>query len=617
VVDWKGENGGQYTQMVDDLKTYIKANFKKREKDMVFALNANVWVLDVNKKGEEYWRDIDWYMSKWNSFDKIDFSKAWMDSVHEASIKRFFVYVKASDEWIAKNKKAGADEHNDCVFNAILQAHNYDKKKLPKEIDRAWKLKKYFGYERNDKVDIMDIIPKLEESLKCTIEVYGDITHTPAQKKAKNIKLKLKNEHVTLMNNDGKTPTLRYDEVKKQNIYSYYDDLNSNECTIYRNGKTEVIMYEELTKLKADYKYIAIKVKDIDELESTVEEYIEKADYFKKFTKGYINYYKSQYVGFLAYEQWRRFTKAYSTPPELTNLEHIALSEANVGGIHYAEAGTFKDCTDYDMNIMYMHYMMQNTLTLPTGQGNEIYMTTNELNELPFIPYGLYYCQITGKSKFITDSMKSGFRWHTHCILTIAKKENMTITLKEGQEVNVIAYELKDRVRSKAIFEEYGNWAINLRNEVDTEYQKDAKLFTSCLWGFLSRKSSKVKRYHPDESIDIDGMDIEHLRPLKSGGFVIKYNKRVKKLKTPYGRFGCFITSFCRLQLYNILEKSKINLDNIKVINTDGFVLQHQKLPNNIMGTEHGQFKIAKDKGTQKPRVGTFVVNHSNSYSFI
>jgi hypothetical protein len=98
---------------------------------------------------------------------------------------------------------------------------------------------------------------------------------------------------------------------------------------------------------------------------------------------------------------------------------------------------------------------------------------------------------------------------------------------------------------------------------------------------------------------------------------VIKYNKRVKKLKTPYGRFGCFITSFCRLQLYNILEKSKINLDNIKVINTDGFVLQHQKLPNNIMGTEHGQFKIAKDKGTQKPRVGKCVVNHSNSYSFI
>jgi hypothetical protein len=65
------------------------------------------------------------------------------------------------------------------------------------------------------------------------------------------------------------------------------------------------------------------------------------------------------------------------------------------------------------------------------------------------------------------------------------------------------------------------------------------------------------------------------------------------------------------------LEKNKIDLDNIKVINTDGFLLQYQKLPNKLMGTEHGQFKIAKDKGTQKPRVGTFVVNHSNSYSFI
>jgi hypothetical protein len=634
VVDWQKANGGNYSQMIKDLKSFMKANFGKREKDMVFALNANIWILDTDKKGKSFWRNLDWYMSGWEYFDEVDFSKVWLDSITDAHIKRFYLYIRASDEWKAKNQKAGTDEHNDCVFNAILQAHNYKSDKLPKVINKAWKLKKYFEYERNDKLDIMKIIPKLEELLKCTIEVYGDITHSPAEKKAKNIKLKLKNEHVTLMNNEGKLPTLRYDEVTKENIFSYYDDLNSNECTIYRNGaasssdsendeqlrpravETETIKYEELTKLKSDYKYITIKVKDIDELKTTVKEYIKKADYFKKFTKGFINYYKSQYVGYLAFEQFRRFSKAYTTPPELTNLEHIALSEANVGGIHYAEAGEFEDCTDYDMNMMYMHYMMQNALTLPTKPGEEMYMTMDEINKLKFFPHGLYYCKITGNSKFITMSMCMGFKWHTHFILTIAMKEKMKIELKEGNEINAIVYKT-DRVCAKALFEEYGNWAINLRNEIDTEYEKEAKLFTSCLWGFLSRSNKKVKRYHPNESIDIDGMDIEHLRPLETGGCVIKYNKRVKKLKTSYARFGCFITSFCRLQLYNILEKNKIDLDNIKVINTDGFLLQYQKLPKELIGTKPGQFKIAKDKSTQKPRVGACVVHHSNSYSFI
>jgi hypothetical protein len=53
------------------------------------------------------------------------------------------------------------------------------------------------------------------------------------------------------------------------------------------------------------------------------------------------------------------------------------------------------------------------------------------------------------------------------------------------------------------------------------------------------------------------------------------------------------------------------------MLNTDGFILQGKTLPAELMGTEHGQFKIANDKKTGKPRVGKCQVISSNSVKFI
>jgi hypothetical protein len=104
VVDWKEDNGADYEQIIRDLKSFMKENFGNRETDMIFALNANIWVLEKTKKGEVFWRNLDWYMSGWAGFDEADFSKAWIDSIHDARIKRFYLYIQASDEWKAKNR---------------------------------------------------------------------------------------------------------------------------------------------------------------------------------------------------------------------------------------------------------------------------------------------------------------------------------------------------------------------------------------------------------------------------------------------------------------------------------------------------------------------------------
>lgn len=601
IVDWK-EKGDQIEAVQKIIYDTLKQNSKYD--DYEYALNGDFF--------DETHHKIGWFLSNWSDLDSLKFYTGYYVQAN-AFIRRFTVFMRKPYNMFT-NTVGQDDINNDCVFNCIAKAHNYEKDKLPKKINTPAKFKRHFNYERDEMVDLFAIIEELQILLKSSIEICGDRQYSPKHKLARNIRLKWKDSHVTLLNNTGKQMTVgtKFKPIEKDNLvfYKFSDDVDS--VSIYNYGDTEeqvvnLKTFDEMKELEKT-KFLYIKCDFETNLEQESKKYIKKAEYFNDLTKKMINYYKSPYQSLLAFDVWRQMTKNISVPEELTDNEHFALDQANVGGAHYAVAGTHENCIDIDMNAMYMFFMSQLNFTFPTTKGSEHFLTQDEINTKTYFPYGVYKCKITSDSEFINIEMQKNIRWHSHFILTIVKQSGGKVEMfKDG--MNHIAYDTQ-RINGNIAFKSYADWAFKLRKEAKEEYKSESKLYTSSLWGILSAKNKKVKRFQKDELIDIDKYNFEQLIPCKNGGYTVYYSKKRKIFKTPYGRIGCFLVGYCRLKLFEIAKK--LNYE-IVMINTDGMILKGKteipKLPTDMIGAEAGKFKIINH--------GTVIISHSNSYKFI
>lgn len=616
VVNWEKE-GHRIFDIEDECKRLAKKYFEGLEKKLKFALNCLFYDKRhiVKKSGEKHteMQKVGPFLSKYTNIDDIHASKKIIDSVTNPFIKKVSIMAIEKDA-LSTDEKYGQDKHNDCVFNAILKALNYDESRLPSKINKPWKFKKHFGYERDDKVNLKEIVDELESMLKISIEIVGDFTRNPV-KQTKNIRLKCKNGHVELQCNDGKVSTklLSFKEIPADKIYSWTRNSDTT-CTFY-DGKAKTIKsLTEYNEINESKKYILLYCDNDDELELVRNKFIKKADYFKKLTNGRINFYKCVYTSTIAFELFRQTSKSISEPEEMTDIEHFAHDESNIGGAHYyIEKGTFDNCVDIDQNGMYLYHMSSKKFTFPNNKAEECYLTTTDLNKQSFFKYGLYKCRIIGESKWLPKSQE--YKWQTHYILSIAKNEGLKIEMEENNQINFLAYS-KDRLNGDYAFDETCKYIWGLRTECDEEYRGDAKLFSSSFWGAFCTKNIKMKYVTVDEGIDVSKYKDVTFEIRKGGDAVVRYCKKNKIFKTNYARLGSFLTSFCRLQLYETIQKLKLQ-DKVLLINTDGFVLQNATLPDDMFGDGLGKFKVAKNKDTNKPRLGTCVITNSNSYKFI
>ena len=598
--DW--DNDGN---KISDIEKAIKETLhKNKDYDAYeYALNGDFYSNNMQREG--------WFLSKWSDLDDLTFYTG-RYVLAGAYLRRFDVLIrKPYNPFITK---VGEDEHNDCLFKCIARAHNFDKHMLPKKINAPHKFKKYFGYERDERVDLFTIVDELETMLKCKINVSGDISRESALSLPKCITLKLKNNHVDLLCNKGKSMTkgLKMKAVKEDKLifYMYKDDnvviFDSCGSLFPFTDKMEITKFQEM-KEEHMGTHLFIKCDEntrLDKVGKTVRDmYIKKANYFLKHTTGFLNYFKSPHKSLLALEVWRLMSKNISESMPLLDIEHYACDQANSGGVHYASVGKFEGCIDYDMNAMYMFEMSQLNFTFPTTQGLLQSLSQSQLDERNYFPYGLYLCKMTGASKWIPHEFVGRVMWQTHFMLTLAKEEGYQIAIKQG-EINHIAYPT-GRLNGNIAFKAYADWAFNLRNTVTEEYKDEAKGYTSCLWGSLTTKNMKTKRFGKDEPLNMSAYNIDQLNPNDNGGYTIRYCKKRQIFKYNYARIGCFLTSYCRLKLYQILKKA--NLEPI-ALNTDGFILQNQQLPEELIGTEPGKFKVVHQ--------GTVTITNSNSYKF-
>ena len=206
---------------------------------------------------------------------------------------------------------------------------------MPKEFLTPIALKRYLNLDRNDKISI-EHIEKIEEVyLKhdTTINITGEYKYDSKFIKPKNIKLSLKNEHYTLLNNENKTG-YKYNPKgyniffttprTKQQVY-LITDYDIDQILIY-NGNYEIVNRKKLNEMKRndniminskEIKISEMKNKTQNEIyiymQNTLKEerdqLINNYDEMFNESKGEINLYKYRNLKYCSLDMLRMMSK--------------------------------------------------------------------------------------------------------------------------------------------------------------------------------------------------------------------------------------------------------------------------------------------------------------------
>jgi hypothetical protein len=178
---------------------YMKIN--KNYDDFKYCIGAQYFTKTLTEKGDMKIQKlfIDNCFVKTRSTDLFELDFSYFDSVDDLFVNTFYVYI-AKKPIVKKSKVGKDDEHNDCLFRALVMAVN-DRDNLPKCINRGHKLKQFLGYERDDLIDIKESLPALREIFKnhSSITVIGDYENIPKEKKQNNINLRVSGNHIKLV----------------------------------------------------------------------------------------------------------------------------------------------------------------------------------------------------------------------------------------------------------------------------------------------------------------------------------------------------------------------------------------------------------------------------------
>ena len=593
---WKMKNKKIYAY-----KFSIDANLKQKQNETVQESIAKAIGKDnLNKYQYSVCAVLDknnrqYTNTQFQSFDDINIEDAIEKHFEEYSVRgykpdfnEFYVYVIQNFE---KNKGGDGDK-NDCLFQAILKAYNFETAIMPKELNKPFKLKKLLGLERNDTVDIKHLTT-LEPILNCSFEVSGDACYISEDKKPKNINLNLRNGHYNFLSNGVclRVNWVKVNNVAEANIYTY--KKLDGETTIHNGVETRIISDSEYTNLE-NGKCLLVNAKN-DDLELCRQKYLKKAKYFYEKYGEMINFYKSSYISKLNYKNILLKLQGTQEPDEISNHEAFVIDTAFRGGIRYYEKGTFTNVYDYDINTMYAHYLTLSQFFFPILKPEYLTITNEEFKKWTCFQYGYYLCRPTNSHKFL--KLKPEMDWYTHYDLQAFKLLGLDIELSETKN-NHLFYSANTRICGR-LLKPYVDELYQARMEVDEEYKGDIKMFLSTIYGSMCEKNKRKYFASSKNEIDIGDDFINFIQP-SDNGVLLETTSSQKIFKNNYARVS-FITAYCRLQILKLIIKYVPNQDDIIMINTDGFATK-TKIDNIPIGTKMGEFKVQK--------YSAFCINH-------
>lgn len=559
------------------VKNYVKVYLMKKVKDSAkkeYALNI--------KFSERIAQD--WCLSKdWMTKDELNtipeqfqyLKDSNVDELSNIKITYFEVLVRDLVQPISTTVKiikdvGASSDNNDCLFEAILQAFNYNTDHLPRNVKTPEGFKRKLNLARKEKVPI-DMYPDVEALFNIRIHQNGDYVYESNNKTAKHdIFLHCKGNHVELRNPpvDKKRPFINFEESKKILTIHY-----GNAITVFDGVSETVVSDEKYNEIKSDFSNIIVKVDNSENIQVKHKEYIDKAEALNKLTGGLINKFKSSYESKLAYDMFRKFSKFLVEPEDLSELEQFAVDNSFHGGLRYSKPGEYKGTIyDYDINKMYSHHLSSAHFIFPVCEPEYIKLTKDEFvsHSNKSFKYGLYKVVVKSNHKLFNYRIGKTL-WFSHHDMKIAKMLGAKLEIVEHC-INFLNYDPKKCLSGYQTFKDYFDkcqeW-IEKAESFGVE-KKDIKITMNSLWGGMCGKKKIVKRVCNKEVGTID-LNIYHLNehiPLKDYT-VVELVEKSNNFKYNWARLGTFITSFCRLKMVETILAC--GLDNIVYINTDGF----------------------------------------------
>ena len=175
----------------------------------------------------------------------------------------------------------------------------------------------------------------------------------------------------------------------------------------------------------------------------------------------------------------------------------------------------------------------------------------------------------------------------------------MVYNLDNQEERNL--YAMSEQEKQGFIPSFYGRKGLWI-DEGDDYYTIDNDEVICSCWDDESVKLHTPNRKYfatEKEPIDIGDDFINKIEPSDNGVFLETTNSH-KIFKNDYARVS-FITAYCRLKMYQNILKYVENLDDIIMINTDGFATKTE-IKDIPISSEIGKFKVKHYK--------SFIINH-------
>ena len=449
-------------------------------------------------------------------------------------------YVNKNKRRIAPPKNGGNTKNNDCLYIAILR-HFGHKNNLPKRINNGYKLKKFLKLERDENVPI-SMIPKLEDKLKCKINVEGDY---------ELLSNKVYTNEMTIVINDGHYELKTY--RKKTLLYGISPIIRQPLIHDFKNGlqyteekgvhKLDIELINTIKNERYTSKYFPYGIEQGKTLEETFNDLCNDRNSILEATGKKIDLFKTSgnttKAGLLLFNNDIVGLEEAET---ITEYEELWIISCNNGGIIFNDNNdnNMKDVICYDVNSKYPDAMCK--ISVPMKRGT---FYTLDKFENEYFDYGIYRCKIEHTGDYMIDRLfkLNSKNFYTFHDLTVAKELGMKIELIQDGEPNFLSYKGK-LIRGELLFGK----TIKYLYELKRLKIPRAKAIISSLWGALCQKN--VHTYIDKAEINEDEDDIDKLYPsFKKDGTIqhnISYCKRGHHFLHSYGRIMPFLTSYVR-----------------------------------------------------------------------
>ena len=504
------------------------------------------------------------------------------------------------------------NDYNDCLFDCLKVLTNG---KLPERINHPKKLKKFFGVERTECIDIeSQKMIELEKMLgNCNIYIGGDHQYISHQSNDRYYKyyINLKGKHYTPKHIPKRVKLGYYSKEKEFMTFK----INGNIVDTYNGEQLKTMTKTEWDKINNEFHLIP-KNRDLT-LKESYDEFTKNAQILKELTSDtiyQINMNKTGDIRNTVKNLFNRFTYGIAEPDEIDEFEGKLLKNAMRGGLIMTLQYNGK-CYKYDFVSRYASIMCS-TKCIPMKKGKFVTITQQEMDEKSakkFTPkYGIYNCKIH-KSNTINDSL-FGFNksyQYTHEDIEIAIILGLKIEMI-NKENNAYIYDKECLIPMNRIFEDYIDYCFKLKKQ-NAPYAKE---FLSQLWGILSASNKHYRTIKAnDKPISIDvNYNVQSFKRIDDDTFQIEYGDTGDVFVYSWARVGTFLTSMARNKMAKFLLP---NIHDVVYCHTDGFILKSKlktdkEFSNELHGLKYEGYNanivIVNAKNIQNNKKGNYSI---------